>query len=225
HQGQSYAHLDLRNSYGLMIDSYYKSSYPSGADTLFGGSALLLRVPLIWAFQPFCALMLAAACGPAWALARACGLNRPYAAGAALCATLAALVYGYELVGSIKEIVALGMILELGGLIAVHARWLSTSARGAIPFALVSAAGVSALGIGFGPWALAAAAVPAALLVADLRFGRQRPRRALGLLLGASATAAVAALPTLADLSGSVHVAETIAATSNPGNLRTPLHW
>ena len=225
HHGQSYAHLDLRNSYGLMIDSYYKSSYPSGADTLFGGSALLLRVPLIWAFQPFCAFMLAAACGPAWALARACGLKRPYAAAAALCATLGALVYGYELVGSIKEIVALGMILELGGLIAVHTRWLSTSARGAIPLALVSAAGVSALGIGFGPWALAAAAVPAALLVADLRFGRQRPRRALGLLLGASATAAVAALPTLADLSGSVHVAETIAATSNPGNLRTPLHW
>src|SRR5437870_3389139 len=101
-----------------MIDSYYKSSYPSGADTLFGGGALLLRVPLIWAFQPFCAFMLAAACGPAWVLARAFGLNRPYAAGAALCATLGALVYGYELVGSVKEIVALGMILELGGLIA-----------------------------------------------------------------------------------------------------------
>src|SRR5437660_961672 len=38
HHGQSYAHLDLRNSYGLVINAYYNSSYPSGADTLFGGS-------------------------------------------------------------------------------------------------------------------------------------------------------------------------------------------
>jgi len=225
HHGQSYAHLDLRNSYGRVINSYYNSSYPSGADTLFGGSALLLRVPLIWAFQPFCAFMLAAACGPAWALARACGLKRPYAAAAALCATLGALVYGYELVGSVKEIVALGMALALGGLVAAHARWLGASVRGAVPFALVSAAGVSALGIGFGPWVLAAAAVPAALLALELRAGRQSPRRALALLLAASAAAFVAALPTWLDLSGSVHVAETIAATSNPGNLRTPLHW
>ncbi len=41
HHGQDYAHLDLRNSYGQYINSYYNTSYPSGADTLFGGSALL----------------------------------------------------------------------------------------------------------------------------------------------------------------------------------------
>src|SRR5438128_399306 len=225
HHGQSYAHLDLRNSYGAMINAYYNSSYPSGADTLFGGSALLLRVPLIWAFQPFCAFMLAAASGPAWLLARACGLKRPYAAAAALCATLAALVYGYELVGSIKEIVGLGMILALGGLVAVHARWLRGSVRGAIPFALVVAAGISALGIGFAPWALAAAAVPAALLVADVRARRQSPGRGFAVLLAACAAAIVAALPTWLDFRGSVRVAETIAASSNPGNLPRPLHW
>ena len=53
HHGQDYAQLDLRNSYGQFIDDYYGTGYPSGADTLFGGSALLLRLPLIWAFQPF----------------------------------------------------------------------------------------------------------------------------------------------------------------------------
>ena len=59
HHGQDYAHLDLRNSYGQFINNYYDTSYPSGADTLFGGSALLLGLPLIWAFQPFNAFMLA----------------------------------------------------------------------------------------------------------------------------------------------------------------------
>ena len=57
--GQDYAHLDLRNSPGQYLNDYYNTYYPSGADTFFGGSALLVRVPLIWAFQPFNAFMLA----------------------------------------------------------------------------------------------------------------------------------------------------------------------
>ncbi len=72
--GQDYSHLDLRNSYGLFIHNYYDSSYPSGADTLFGGSSFLLGLPLIWTFQPFVAFMLATAAGPAWVLVRRVGL-------------------------------------------------------------------------------------------------------------------------------------------------------
>ena len=90
HHGQHYAHLDLRNSYGQFIDQLLRdTSYPSGADTLFGGSALLLGLPLIWAFQPFVALMLALCSGPAWLLARAAGLRGAWAALAALGATRA----------------------------------------------------------------------------------------------------------------------------------------
>jgi hypothetical protein len=73
--GQDYAHLDLRNSYGQYINDYYNTSYPSGADTLFGGSAFLLGLPLIWAFQPFNAFMLASPPGPAWLLVRRIGLD------------------------------------------------------------------------------------------------------------------------------------------------------
>ncbi len=112
--GQSYAHLDLRSSYGQYIHAYYATGYPSGADTLFGGSAFILRAPLIWAMQPFNAFMLATAAGPAWVLARRIGLAGGWAALATLTATVPALVYGYELVASVKEIVALGMILDAG---------------------------------------------------------------------------------------------------------------
>ena len=106
--GQEYAHLDLRNSYGQYINDYYNTSYPSGADTLFGGSAFLLGLPLIWAFQPFNAFMLATAAGPrgCW-----CGGWVSTAAGRRWRrsrATVPALVYGYELIGSIKEITSLG---------------------------------------------------------------------------------------------------------------------
>ena len=110
HHGQSYGQLDLRNSYGQFLQAYYGTGYPSGADTLFGGSALLLRLPLIWAFQPFCGLVLALGSGPAWVIARRCGLRGGWAALAAFTATVPAIVYGYLLIGSVKELVAVVML-------------------------------------------------------------------------------------------------------------------
>jgi hypothetical protein len=227
--GQDYSHLDLRNSYGAFMNAYYNSSYPSGADTLLGGSVFLLRLPLIWAFQPFTAFMLATASGPAWVLVRRTGLERAWAALGALTITLPALVYAYELIGSVKEIVALPLILSMGALVVTHRRWLWVGARGAIPFALLVAAGVAALGVAFGAWALAATVVLAAVAITELvrgERGRGAPSaRALGGLVAAGALVLLAGtFPTWIDLSGSLHVAQAIASTSNPGNLHSPLH-
>ncbi len=248
--GQHYTHLDLHNSYGQFINDYYNTSYPSGADTLFGGSAFLLGLSLMWAFQPFNAFMLAAAAGPAWLIARRMGLRGGWAALATLSAVLPALVYAYELFGSVKEITALPMILTLGALVLAHRQWLSAGARRAIPFGLVAAAGISALGVAFGAWALAAAFVLAVVLARNLAGGRspvrEAPRLAHGrrsahtpkpaegrpsiegrrvaLLLGAGLLAAlIAAWPTWSDLSGSLNVANEIASTTNSGNLSSPL--
>ena len=55
---------------------------------------------------------------------RRIGLDGPWAALAALTATVPALVYGYELIGSVKEITSLGMILTLGALVVLYPRWL-----------------------------------------------------------------------------------------------------
>jgi hypothetical protein len=225
HHGQHYAHLDLRNSYGQFLDNYYGTSYPSGADTLFGGSALLLGLPLIWSFQPFVGLMLALCSGPAWMLARAVGLRGVWAAGATLSATVPALVYGYELIGSVKEVVALAMILTLGALVVAHRTWLARSPRRALPVALVLAAGVSALGVGFGAWALAAAVVLAIVLAGDLRAGRTRIAAALASVGAGALVLAVAAWPTWIHVSASLHVAQNIASTGNAGNLPAPLKW
>ncbi len=221
--GQHYTHLDLRNSYGQYINDYYNTSYPSGADTLFGGSAFLLRLPLIWAFQPLNAFMLASAAGPAWLLARQMRLERPWAALASLTAALPALVYAYVLLASVKEITALSMLLTLGALVAVHRDWLDAAPARAIPFALVLAAGVSALGPAFGVWALPAVAVLAIVLAAELRTGGRGARRALLLTAVAAAALLIAAWPTWAELSAALRVAQAIASTSNSGNLHTPL--
>jgi hypothetical protein len=243
-RGADYAHLDLRNSYGQFVNAYYNNGYPSGADTLFGGSALLLRLPLIWAFQPFNAFMLATASGPAWLLARRTGLDSVWAALAALTAIVSALVYGYELLGSVKEIVAMSMTLTLGALVVGHRRWLSGPPRRAIPFALVLAGGVSALGVGFGAWGLASAAPLLAMAIvrapARRRHARDRRRHArdvdwrardvhgrawhvLSLAVVAGIATLLAAGPTWTHVSRSVSVTKAIAATSNAGNLHVPL--
>ncbi|MCA1682975.1 MAG: hypothetical protein LC685_03130 [Actinobacteria bacterium] len=221
--GQHYAHLDLRNSYGQYISSYFDTSYPSGSHTLFGGSARLLGLPLIWALQPFCAFILATATGPAWLLVRRLGLPAGWAALAGLTVTLPALVYGYELVASLKEVTTLPMILALGALAALHPRWLRDSPVRGIPFALVAAAGVSALGLAFGPWLVAAVAVLAVLVAVDAASG-DRSLRVVPLLAVGSLVGLVAAWPTWADAAGSLRVATGIASTSNPGNLTSPLH-
>jgi hypothetical protein len=247
--GQDYSHLDLRNSYGLFLHNYYGSSYPSGADTLYGGSSFLLGLPLIWTFQPFVAFMLATAAGPAWVLVRRVGLDGGWAALATLTVTLPALVYAYELIGSIKEIASLPLILGMGVMVVSHRRWLGAGARAVIPFALLVAAGVSALGLAFGAWALAAALALGAVALAELTRGGSRQegsrqagspvrkssqaqgqerhpltaRGLLGLLAMGVLVLVVAAWPTWSKVGGSLNVANTIASTSNPGNIHTPL--
>jgi hypothetical protein len=226
--GQDFSHLDLRNSPGQYLNDYYNTYYPSGADTFFGASALLVRVPLIWAFQPFNAFMLALCTGPAWVLVRRLGLDGRLAALATLSVTLPALVYGYELIASVKEITSLPLILALGALVVLHPRWLRGPPRGAVPLALLLAAGVSALGVAFGAWALTAVVVLVAIAVQDMVSAGSASDRssARGLLLLTAAAllvAFVAALGTWLELSGSLQIARNIASTSNPGNLQNPL--
>jgi hypothetical protein len=221
--GQDYAHLDLRNSYGQFVHNYYSYSYPSGADTLLGGSAFLLGLPLIWAFQPFCAFILATAAGPAWWIARRVGLERALAALAALTAVVPALVYAYALFGSIKELTALSMILTLGCLAVGHRSWLARGPARALPLVLVLAAGVSSLGIAFGAWALVPVLVLAVVLVGRLRAGTISARGVLALVGAGVLVLLIAAWPTWTHASAAVTIATDIANTGNGGNLHVPL--
>ncbi len=222
HHGQSYSGLDLTNAYGLLVKNYYGTSYPSGADTVFGASALLLGLPLIWAFQPFNAFVLALACGPVWLLLRRLGLDRRWAGAAALTAVLPALVYAYELFGSIKEITTLPLLLSCGWLAADYRRWLFRGARGVVPLALLFAGGLSALGAAFGAWAAATTIAIVATVLADRRREDVQDLPVVALLVGL-AIVVLAALPTWRNIGGSLDVAGAIASTSNSGNLSEPL--
>ena len=159
HHGQDYAHLDLRNSYGQYIHALLRHRATRRARTRCSAAARCCwALPLIWMFQPFNAFMLATATGPAWVLARRIGLAGAWAALAALTATVPALVYGYELVASVKEIIALRDDPRR------WARWSCCTGAGCAGAARPrrdpvrarrSPPASSALGVGFGAWALA----------------------------------------------------------------------
>ena len=117
------------------------------------------------------------------------------------------------------------MLLTLGALLAVQRRWLARTPRHAIPCALVLAAGVSALGVGFGAWALAAGAVLLAALVQGVRGGRIAVRAAWASAAAGGLVLLLAAWPTWRHVSQSLHVAQDISSTANPGNLHEPLKW
>jgi hypothetical protein len=220
HHGQQYGHLDLFNSYGRYISSYYHSAhYPAGADLLLGGSSALIGIPVIWAFQPFNALILALSAGPAWVFARRLGLAGGWAITAAVIATVPALVYAYELIGSVKEITALPLMLALGALAVEHKRWIHAGPRAAIPFALVAAGGVSALGVAFGAWTAITVAVIAVIALAT----RQRRAQVLALAAAGVVVVLISAWPTWQHIGSALQVTQAIAATTDRGNLVTPL--
>ena len=134
-----------------------------------------------------------------------------------------ALVYGYELIGSVKEITALTMILALGALVADHSGVAGPRAPPGDPGRagrrggrIVPRCRVRRVGAGRRGGARRGArrggrarAVPAARAAAGAGV-------ALGTLL-------IAAWPTWADIGGSLKVAGNIATTANPGNLHEPL--
>src|SRR2546421_420641 len=74
-----------------------------------------------------------------------------------------------------------------------------------------------------GAWALAASLALLAALLAGRR-GNADVRGVGALLVAGTLVLLVCALPTWTRLSGSLHVAQSIASTGNPGNLHAPLH-
>lgn len=222
-------HLDTSapTAANAYMQAYFGLGYPAGSHTLLGGTGRLVPIELIWLYQPFLAFMQALAAPVLWHLARRIfGFGRGVAAVIGMLAAIPALVYAYQLMGSIKEIVALPVMLLLWALVIDQRLWLRGSARAVIPLGLVAAAGVGAIGAAFVAWIAAAAAVLTLSVVI------QRPRLGLhGLLLRVGVIAMVgviAALQTIRDLPNTAGLANSISESNqtlaaDPGNLLRPL--
>jgi hypothetical protein len=203
----------------ISSQAYVESGYPVGAQAALGVTAPLGLVSAAWLYQPLIAILAVVA-----ALAVA-GLAAPWLRGprtTALTAFLAAqpaLVMGYAMQGSIKEIAAMAMLMTA---VAVAARALTerAAARAALALAVPGAAMLAALG----PSALAYLA-PLALVAAVLwvrRGVRARRWGELGWIGAALGLGLLLALPVLATLASAITVQSTVLDASSEGGAVAP---
>jgi hypothetical protein len=210
------------------LEAYIGFRYPTGSYVLLLGAGRLVGQDLIWLYQPHLSALLAISGLVLFFLARAAGLRPALAALAGVLAAVPALVYGYALQGSIKEITLLPFLLLLGAVLVLFPTLLRQGWRAAVPLTLVAAAGVATIGVSFVPW-VGLVGLACLIIAVQAVRGGTLPGRTLAWQVGVFAAALmVLALPTLLSLSSSVEITSTLSASNpvaaaDPGNLLQPL--
>ncbi|MEA2155992.1 MAG: hypothetical protein QOE11_2132 [Solirubrobacteraceae bacterium] len=198
------------------VAPYILGHYPVGAQALLGVTAPLGVVDLAWLYQPVLSFMALALCLALGALVGPLLRRRWQTAVVAFGAAQPALVVGFALQGSIKE---MATVAVLGCAVALAAAAIRERrpARSLVALAITAAAALSTLG----PAGLAFLVVPAVAVLAiwGLRIARERSLRELGSLLLAAALAAVLSLPVLSSLGAQIAVN---GATLDAGGLAGP---
>lgn len=187
--GRSLAGVPL-SSYQAILGKYLPGGYPLGSLTVFAIGARLVGSDPAWVYQAFLsfqAALLALAVDP---LLRPLVRSSGRRAVGAFVAAQPALLYGYALWGSVKELVTVPLVALLVAL-APRLYRKEGGVRGLIPVGVAVAAVAAVLGVGGGVWILCVV-VPCVVLALRL------PRRTLLVRVGAlAALAVVLAVPAL----------------------------
>jgi hypothetical protein len=220
HHGPDAAALDP-GSLQTSMATYIASRYPIGAQAALGITAPLGVLDLAWLYQPFLTFLAVLASLALASIAAPLMRHRWQTALIAFVAAQPAIVVGFALQGSIKEIATLAMVATLVAVLAA-AVLEDRPARSLLPVAIAAAAMLGTLG----PAAIPYLAVPG-LVVAGVygtRLARRREREDM-LWLGLGAAAAiVVALPVLGSLKTAITVTQdTLSTSTDIGNLAHPL--
>ena len=210
----------------MTLDNYFGHGYPTGGHAVLASVGWLSGQDLLWLSTPFQAAELGIAALVLAFLAQRAGLTRPAAALAGWIAAVPALVYGYALQGSIKEITLLPLLMGMGALVLLARAHARSGARAALPFALVAAAAMAAIGIAATPWVVLFALAALAFAIPILSLKGLRALGGTAVTLGGAA--AVLSLPTIGPLSQTLALARSLQnsnpdAVADPGNLLRPL--
>lgn len=199
------------SSYRETLSGYLGGGYPLGAHAALAATRPLVLTDVAWVFQPFLSFVRAMLALILVGLVRGVVGQGWRAAAVAAIAAQPALVYGYALQGSIKEVATLMLVPLIAATVGLLARPATDSsdgilirARELVPLAVVVAAAYSAIGLAVLAW------LGPMLLVAACLFAyrhRDAPQRALVPAAGFVAVAAALSLPTLLDARDYVTVA------------------
>lgn len=207
------------------LAGYVAGSYPVAAQAALGMTAPLGVLDIAWLYQPFMSALAVVMCLSLASLVAPHLRRRWQPALVAFVAAQPALVVGFALQGSIKEIAALAMLVTLVALVAaaIHER---RPARSLLVAAIAAAAALGSLGPAALPY-IAVAAL-AALVVWGTVLARRRRLSDAGWLAAAAGLAVVLSLPVLVTLATQVRInSHTLdappGAVGELGNLAQPL--
>ena len=185
------------------LQPYVLSGYPVAGQAVHGVTAPLGVLDLAWLYQPLLSFMAAMTCLALAALVAPLLRARWQVAVAAFVAAQPALVVGFALQGSIKEITTLAAVSTGVAVLAV-AIGERRPARSLLVLAIAGAAALGALGPAAGAFFGVMALV--VLGVWGARIARERRWTEAVWLAGCGALAALLALPVLSSLATQLHV-------------------
>jgi hypothetical protein len=202
--GRSLAGLHA-SSYRSAVQSYYDSGYPMGSQVALGALRPLVGQDVAWVYQPYLALLGACLSLSLYALTARLVAPRWARGLVAFLAAQPALVMGYALQGSIKELATAALVVLLVALLEPLLAERQ-GARAGIPLAVASAAAVAAIGPAVAPW-LAPILLAALVVAVRVRTSWSAVARPAGVYAGvalALSIPAIALLGSYASVTGSV---------------------
>lgn len=227
HHGADFGGLSQSVTSEAFLARYFdNSSYPYGAHVVHAFTGPLAGVSLLWTYTPLMAVMAGVSASGLFALSRKVGLRPVWAAIAGVLAAVPALVYAFQLQGSIKEVV-LSPCLIAASLMLLNDELRATLRRLAVFGAVCLGSTFAVIGLGAFAWA-----APFGLAYAVFYTRSRESTRgwrtffaAVGVL---GLVVAVASIPKLANIQDEIRSARGLsqsntALAADPGNLLQPI--
>ena len=209
------------SSYELSLVNYFQGGYPAGGPVAAGVLTSLVGLDVAWTFQPLLTLLVAMMALALWSLSSPLVESRPLRALLVFVAAQPALVLGYALQGSIKEVGTAFAVVLVAALVPEYARTERAGYQAPVPLAVATGATVAIVGLAAAVW-LGPLLIGA--LVARVACARARPR-ILGVEIVVFALlASFLGIQSILELTRYVEVTRAVVtAQSELGNLSGPL--
>jgi hypothetical protein len=218
--GRSMSGLDP-SSYEIVVRTYLKTTgYPVGSFLPLGVGRALVGQDVAWVFQPYLAFLAALLALGLYALIGDVIASRPLKALVAFVAAQPALLYGFSLQGSVKE---MGVVALLPLVAALVARLFESplTLRALLPLAVATSGVLGMLSVGGAVWV--APALLAALVATRRMAGDRVALRQAGAFLALTLVLSIPALVAAPDFLGPAR--DTLTSERLHGDLADPLHW
>jgi hypothetical protein len=219
--GRDFETLDPSSYEMSLVRYYHDSAYPSGGPTAIGALRPLVFEDVAWIYQTFLAWLVAMLALAIYSLARPLVASPFLRALIAFVAAQPALVLGYALQGSIKEVGIVFAVTLIASLVGPFSRFPADGFRRGIAIAVGGACAIALVGPAAAVWL-------APFGVALIAIALTRPPQGRKLLVGAETAMMVALLavlsyPSLLEVGRFLDADSFLTSQQEFGNLIGPL--